>query len=860
MPARKKARHNPPAKASQAPPNETKQPPKEPTPEPDPKKSDKSIPTDSKAPTEHRPQEDVAAQADLSSASKGNNDTPSTPQSNTPRSTKSWYGTWPRTPKAAPVAQVVTESISATGDSLAKAAMKTRVLKNSPNLIQRKSSSSSHLSPGASTRSLPVNATTTKLNISSDGVAQEKEDKTGQKKIEKTTDGGTIAADTTRGDAKNSQTEDVPTYKHDQPIDSSAQSTKSVAASTKDEGDLAQSQDMSQSSWLGWFARNEAKTATNESTTTTNSRPGSKTDVESKAKVDSSGEPMTGAKEEEPTSEPLEPESPSHRRNSDPTPQPPVEREVTKEPVNRSSWLGIWGSGAGKSGKTLTSLDNEGSGKASSIKSTESAPVPASKGPVKKEETKESVVAEQQVQTPTKPLHETPLKTVQDDTAASGSSWAFWSRSGNNASKETLVKDNVGQLAVAGSPSQSRPQDAVAGSEGMPKSSPKADKIPQTHEMSQNSQQLQSKKNKSTSVEFKVDKDNTVSSGSKATAVDPKGNTASAASASDKPAEKRPSSRRDSTENLLLPLFKQTYPVAAERWGLLQQLSRLFYGKPPLAPHLCLVKDPPPIKHAIAIGVHGYFPGAFIQTVLGRPTGTSIRFSESAASAIHRFTQDHGYTAKTVEKIALEGEGKIEERLDILWKLLLNWIDTIRKADFILVACHSQGVPVAISLVAKLIGFGCVNGARIGICAMAGVNLGPFIDYKSRWISGSAGELFEFAKPDSRVSRGYETALDTVLRFGAKVSYIGSLDDQLVSLHSSTFGIVQHPNIYRAVWIDGRLHIPDFLTHLVGFALKLRNLGISDHGLIRELSNPLAGSLVGGEGHSRIYDDSAVYE
>ncbi len=45
----------------------------------------------------------------------------------------------------------------------------------------------------------------------------------------------------------------------------------------------------------------------------------------------------------------------------------------------------------------------------------------------------------------------------------------------------------------------------------------------------------------------------------------------------------------------------------------------------------------------------------------------------------------------------------------------------------------------------------------------------------------------------------------------------------------------------------------------MGFALRLRNLGISDHGLIRELSTPLAGSLYGGEGHSRIYDDEAVY-
>lgn len=45
----------------------------------------------------------------------------------------------------------------------------------------------------------------------------------------------------------------------------------------------------------------------------------------------------------------------------------------------------------------------------------------------------------------------------------------------------------------------------------------------------------------------------------------------------------------------------------------------------------------------------------------------------------------------------------------------------------------------------------------------------------------------------------------------------------------------------------------------MAFALKLRNLGISDHGLIRELSSPLAGSIYGGEGHSRLYDDEQVY-
>lgn len=93
-----------------------------------------------------------------------------------------------------------------------------------------------------------------------------------------------------------------------------------------------------------------------------------------------------------------------------------------------------------------------------------------------------------------------------------------------------------------------------------------------------------------------------------------------------------------------------------------------------------------------------------------------------------------------------------------------------------------------------------------------------------------------------------------------KLQYVGSIDDQVVPMESAVYSPASHPYIFRAVFIDGRLHAPDFIAHLVGFALKLRNLGISDHGLLRELSVPLAGSLYSGEGHSRLYDDDQVYE
>ena len=68
------------------------------------------------------------------------------------------------------------------------------------------------------------------------------------------------------------------------------------------------------------------------------------------------------------------------------------------------------------------------------------------------------------------------------------------------------------------------------------------------------------------------------------------------------------------------------------------------------------------------------------------------------------------------------------------------------------------------------------------INSVAGVSLGPFPDYKSRFFSGSAAELFEFADLDSEVSRSYQEALNIALKYGVRVTYIGSIDDQLVPL------------------------------------------------------------------------------
>jgi hypothetical protein len=135
--------------------------------------------------------------------------------------------------------------------------------------------------------------------------------------------------------------------------------------------------------------------------------------------------------------------------------------------------------------------------------------------------------------------------------------------------------------------------------------------------------------------------------------------------------------------------------------------------------------------------------------------------------------------------VALEGEGRISDRVDNLWKLMLNWIDHIRKADLIILACHSQGVPVSIMLLEKLIDLGIITDAKIGVCAMAGVALGPFPDYKSSILIGSAAELWDFGNPQSNNSQRFEASLRRVLDHGARVTFIGSIDDQLVPMEVS---------------------------------------------------------------------------
>ncbi|TQV95482.1 hypothetical protein IF1G_05311 [Cordyceps javanica] len=454
-----------------------------------------------------------------------------------------------------------------------------------------------------------------------------------------------------------------------------------------------------------------------------------------------------------------------------------------------------------------------------------------------------------------------PAEQTQEPPPKAGSTWAFWSKATPNKTEKPSQQD-AGEIAVIGEGSEAHPLSIQENS--MPTDPDNKDKG-------------KAKDSKSTWRKSKrprpVSMDESASpspAGSQLHLPDPNGGKVDQSDAESRKSTTKTEVSSKSTAdsensakhppNLLLPSFASTYRMK-DNPSIVQQITNfLLRNSEPPANHVFRVQETPRIKRALAIGVHGLFPATYLRPMMGQPTGTSLRFASLCADGIRRWADAHGCPDCEIEKVALEGEGRIGDRVENLWKLLLNWIDQIRKADLIVMACHSQGVPVSLILLDKLIDLGIITNAKIGVCAMAGVALGPFPDYKSSFLIGSAAELWDFGNPQSANSQRFEAALKRVLDYGARVTFVGSIDDQVVPMESAVYSPASHPYIYRAVFIDGRIHAPDFIAHLVGFALKLRNLGVSDHGLVRELSLALAGSLYSGEGHSRLYYDDAVYD
>ncbi|KAI8666579.1 hypothetical protein NCS57_00883300 [Fusarium keratoplasticum] len=707
------------------------------------------------------------------------------------RKSKSWYGSWPRAPKASASTSVAKENIFGGTVKSSKTPDLSRFdsKKNDDTASVRSTAGTIKAMP-----KIPENksdVTMTEENVPTEPPKQTSETEAPPKEQPKAPERPeTPKAPQPSADTIEREAEPQP---QPEPDDPSSQ--------------LSPQRPTTSSGWLGWWSR----------TPFTETQTISKPDEAIAPAADP--ETTKEAEEARPVTPPAQ------------TAPPEVASPPSAQKVPSASWFGFWYSSAEPPKVTDDKPD------------AQPEPVP-------------EAVSEDVTMTDAPPApphqHEPPPK--------AGSTWAFWSKESPKSTQKPTSPES-GEMAVMGEGSEAHPRPMaecdVSPTKEPAKNAPKVKEAksgwrknkrgrPQSMDLDPPSPSLSgaSTPRSATPQIHDMDKPSAVPA-----KVASSGQSIAESEASVKP-----------TNNLLLPSFSSTYQMK-ENPSILKQLTQfLLRTQQAPANHVFRIRDPPKIHKAIAIGVHGLFPATYLRPMIGQPTGTSLRFAGLGAEAIRRWAEAHGCGDCEIEKVALEGEGKIRDRVDNLWKLMLNWIDHIRSADLVLIACHSQGVPVSIMLLEKLIDLGVITNAKVGVCAMAGVALGPFPDYKSGLLMGSAAELWEFGNPESDNSKRFENALKHVVDYGARITFIGSIDDQLVPMESAVYSPANHPYIYRAVFIDGRVHAPDFIAHLVGFALKLRNLGVSDHGLIRELSIPLAGSLYSGAGHSRLYYDDAVYD
>nr|POF13946.1 uncharacterized protein CFP56_02970 [Quercus suber] len=733
----------------------------------------------------------------------------------------SWMagGSWRS--KASPVAQIAHENISvakgATSEALEEA-------------LKRPSQSLSKGMRG-SRKSIPLAAEATRVHATSD--------------VERDKSRPAFPSEEKLKDVESGTSEEPKLVVEDAPLP--PESSEPVV----DDGDgvSIRSSTKPQPAWFGWWSRPEGYGSDGEKLSHDMNRR--KREVEN-----ASGTPLPGTPILEASNSPKDPfdksaskapntTAPENQSGATAAQWQGIQLHTTNNTTPSRSWFNIW-----------SSTQNEQAHN-NAAHAAESSPQPVTEevAPAEAPSTADTLKVGESPKTGSK------AKSMEEQPKSSG--WAFWSSDRPEREQKGELDRQVGELAVADTPSQSHPEAA------------------QFNEQRDGPQKVSPKDRKGASSALKRAREDTLNEiGAEpppmqqdmTPQIDLPPSSPKETLIREEPAVPAPVQRGKKPQvrpNLILPAFDDTYQIEPKP-GYLERLTqylaqslRLPGTQLPLLPvHIHKTLSIPKVRRAIAIGVHGFFPAPLIQKVLGPPTGTSIRFANYAAASIKAWCEEHqpGLKDIEIEKVALEGEGYITDRVSTLWKLLLNWLSHLRQADFIFVACHSQGVPVATMLVAKLIQLGCLSPhVKIGICAMAGINLGPFQEYRSRLFGGTALELFEFADPNSKVSKSHAESLDICLRHGVRMTFIGSMDDQLVPLESSLFAPLSHPYVCRAIFIDGRLHTPNFLTHLLVFAVKLRNLGINDHGLIRELSGPLAGSLVGGDGHSRVYDDPAVY-
>lgn len=396
-------------------------------------------------------------------------------------------------------------------------------------------------SRGTSSRSLPLAATTTKLNITSNA---------SDLALDTVPNNQTPTPVDEAHDHQRRQT-DIDRNQSVEKADTRASGrngseSKILQSTLSDSTDKLISEEKSaevSSRWLGWFSKPANQTA-----------QGSATAQGIDANVQTSRvEAVDISRQKSPASQSAVGSQGQERD------LPPISITTgSQRNLQPRSWLGLWGNIA-LSAEKRTMLEITGIPSQTSHDSTKVQSPTGSPGPGKDD--KLSLLTSQ--------------APAQVSEIPKSTGWAFWSRE-NPKDERSRSNESFGKLALAGSSSQSHPENAVIDAQGIPSKFGKS-------EGSKSVEKVDDRKSS------KLEDD----AGRKSKAASVK--------STSKFIDQVRTKTKTSSPNLVLPSLARTYRTV-EKPSVIQQLSRLLQSsRLPDTKHVSIVQNPPRIKRAVAI-------------------------------------------------------------------------------------------------------------------------------------------------------------------------------------------------------------------------------------------------------------------
>lgn len=347
-------------------------------------------------------------------------------------------------------------------------------------------------------------------------------------------------------------------------------------------------------------------------------------------------------------------------------------------------------------------------------------------------------------------------------------------------------------------------------------------------------------------------------------------------------------SNKREQHNLIIPNFEENFRTITLKTKLRLIGEHLIYQNKSSEKHLYRLKQENilkrkqiKIKKVVIIGIHDFLPIKLVRTLIGQSTGSSIKYVDIASKCIRQWMKENRDGAEEDEdeeeeegiditNISLEGEGKIEERVAKLNKLIINWSTIINEADFIFFISQSGSTPIAIKLLNSMFEnneFFKIDNKKIGLLSISGNFHGSFRGTNSKIVIRAytsieneiINEFFEYQKPRSEVSLNLTKNLCQLInKKNVKIILSGSINDQFIPIYLSLAGNFNHPNIYRNIFMSTN-SVPKFIITLIKICLMMKNNGYSDHNLIKDLSERCQGNLGNEGGHGKIFDNEIIY-